>query len=51
MTEQQEYDKNRDGRHEFRSATIAADDEQIVDDHGHAFEHGRVSQRDEVDEE
>ncbi len=51
MTEQQDNDRNRDGRHDFRSATIAAGDEQFVDDQGHAFEHGRVSARDELEQE
>lgn len=49
MTEQQDYDTNRDGRHEFRSATVSADDDQIVDDQGHEFSHGRVAPQDEVE--
>jgi len=39
-----------DGRHEFRSATITAGDDEFVDDKGHEFAHGRVSDRDENDE-
>jgi hypothetical protein len=51
MTEQDEYDTNRDGRHEFRSATVSADDEQIVDDQDHEFTHGRVSPKDGAERE
>lgn len=51
MAEQHEYDANGDGRHEFRSATVSADDEKIVDDQGHDFRHGRVSPQDEVEQE
>lgn len=41
--------RDDDGRHDFTSATVSADDDQIRDDRGHEFTHGRVTDRDEYE--
>ena len=43
ITEQQDYDRSRDGRHEFRSGTVSTDDKGFADDQGHVFEHDELS--------
>ena len=52
MTDEQKItDENDDGRHDFRSATLTAGNDEFVDDEGHKFERGQVSKRDEADEQ
>ncbi len=49
--EQKDKVGTEDGRHDFQAATIAADNDQIVDDRGHEFKHGRIAERDEAEQE
>lgn len=51
MTDEQQADRDGDGRHDFRAATTRADQSELVDDEGHDFMRGRVSSRDEADRE
>ena len=51
MTEAQADSQHaEDGRHDFRSATVRADNDEIVDDEGHEFTKGRIADRDEEDD-
>lgn len=49
MTDERDEDERGHERHSFRSATISATDDQIVDDEGHKFEKGKLSEHDEAD--